>query len=269
MTTLLPAEDRNFLNQAISAYLGNRPLFYAFIRPQETLLFHQHRYLIKSPILDFGCGDGFFAYQVFVHKAIDVGLDVRESRISESIQFPVYKKTVTYDGLTIPFPDNHFQTIISNCVFEHLPNLDKNLAEIYRVLKPGGYLLTTVMTHEWEKNLLGAKIFGDAYRRYFRIKQKHLNLHKQEQWLKVLNNAGLLPQKQIGYEGKQASQWNEICHYLAFPSLLSYKLFNQWVIWPNWFQFFRINLKILNLVDGDIFQNPSSAYFYIFRKPTI
>jgi SAM-dependent methyltransferase len=46
------------------------------------------------------------------------------------------------DARTLPFADNSFDFIVSISVFEHVQNLDVALAEMYRVLRPGGYVFT-------------------------------------------------------------------------------------------------------------------------------
>lgn len=53
--------------------------------------------------------------------------------------------TTTYakahvDG-TLEFPDGFFDTAVNIAVLHHIPNLSHVLAELYRVLKPGGYCL--------------------------------------------------------------------------------------------------------------------------------
>ena len=36
----------------------------------------------------------------------------------------IYKKISFYDGDTIPYPNNYFNTVVSNCVLEHIPNIN-------------------------------------------------------------------------------------------------------------------------------------------------
>ena len=72
-------------------YLNNLPSFFAYIRPQEALLFWQHQQEMNGPILDFGCGDGFFADMVFDAIEIDEGLDLVESRIKNQTGFQFIK----------------------------------------------------------------------------------------------------------------------------------------------------------------------------------
>jgi SAM-dependent methyltransferase len=47
------------------------------------------------------------------------------------------------DAQTIPYPDDHFDAVIANHVFHHVPQIDKSLEEIRRVLKSGGPLYAT------------------------------------------------------------------------------------------------------------------------------
>ena len=50
----------------------------------------------------------------------------------------------------LPFEDNHFDVIYSKSFIEHLYYPERYLKEAYRVLKPGGMLLTLVP--DWESN---------------------------------------------------------------------------------------------------------------------
>ena len=167
----------------IKKYLENRPMFMAIIRSQEAMLFQKYNKLIKAKVLDFGCGEGFFAELVFGKGKINVGLDLSNNkRTNEAIEGNIYKKISLYDGNKIPYPNNYFHTVISNCVLEHIPNINFSLKEIYRVLKPGGCFLTSVMTNRWENNLFGSKIFGKTYLNYMRKTQDHHNLFSKEKW---------------------------------------------------------------------------------------
>lgn len=43
----------------------------------------------------------------------------------------------------LTFPNDLFDWVLSNDVFEHVPNLDECLREVCRVLRPGGFLIST------------------------------------------------------------------------------------------------------------------------------
>jgi len=55
----------------------------------------------------------------------------------------------TFDGNTIPFEDNRFDSVVSFEVIDDLSHPAVQLAEIHRVLKPGGTLLVTT-SFVWE-----------------------------------------------------------------------------------------------------------------------
>jgi len=251
---------RKNLDFFIKKYLENRPLFYSLIRPQEALLFYQNKKYLKPPILDFGCGDGFFAKTVFGKKKIDIGLDLKNSRADEAEKNKIYKKIIYYDGEKIPFPDNYFSTIISNCVLEHIPNLKKSLKEIKRVLKPDSYFLTTVMTNKWEDYLFGKKIFGQRYIKFMRKKQIHFNLLSKNEWVSHLKKAGFQQIKTIYYLTKKQSGWLDILHYFSLPSLLTYRLTDHWIIWPKWYKYFFID-KLIKKIFEEKNKKESAALF--------
>jgi SAM-dependent methyltransferase len=92
---------------------------------------------LKGKLLDFGCGQKPYRSLFTVDEYI--GLDFENpghSHLNESID-------VFYDGNTIPFGENSFDSVFSSEVFEHVFNLPQILPEINRVLKPGGQLLFT------------------------------------------------------------------------------------------------------------------------------
>ena len=93
---------------------------------------------LKGKLLDFGCGNKPFKDLFGVDEYI--GLDLEQSDNIEVNQ----DADVSYDGKTIPFDDNHFDSILASEVFEHVFNIDEILIEIHRVCKPNGYLLLTV-----------------------------------------------------------------------------------------------------------------------------
>ncbi|MCC7305876.1 MAG: class I SAM-dependent methyltransferase [Alphaproteobacteria bacterium] len=109
--------------------------------------------------LDFGCGAG-----EIVERGLKAGFDFQgidaypEGRAPNYTRLldsrPHIKERITRidPGATLPFPDNHFDAVICNQVFEHIPDLRQPLKEIRRVLKPGGFFLALFPTAEawWE-----------------------------------------------------------------------------------------------------------------------
>jgi len=50
---------------------------------------------------------------------------------------------------SLDFPDEHFDVVISCDVIEHVPADERAMAEMARVLRPGGILILTVPAHRW------------------------------------------------------------------------------------------------------------------------
>lgn len=244
----------------IEIYLKERPTFYAYLRPQEALLFYERIKRMKGPILDFGCGDGFFASVIFKKKYVDVGLDIASSRIKESVQTNRYKRLEVYDGATIPFAARTFGTIISNCVFEHVPHIEKSVQEMYRVTKKNGILMTSVMCSSWSNNLLGRKILGKKYINWFNRIQHHDSLFSKNEWTSLFKKCGFEIVESIDYLYERAAQKIEIYHYLSFPSLLTYFLFKRWNIFPFISQTKVKEIETLFKIDDT---NPSACFFVL------
>ena len=96
-------------------------------------------------MLDFGCGSK--PYRSLFQVSEYVGLDTEDSGHDHSHE----EVDVFYDGKEMPFEDEHFDSVLSSEVFEHVFNLEEVLQEINRVLKPGGHLLIT-LPFVWEEH---------------------------------------------------------------------------------------------------------------------
>lgn len=100
-------------------------------------------------VLDLGCGDGRSVDLFRKHEPACVwhGLDIEVSpevatRTRADATFH------SYDGVHIPFPDGSVDVVYSNQVFEHVRHPDAVMAEIARVLRPGGAFIASVSTLE-------------------------------------------------------------------------------------------------------------------------
>lgn len=218
-------------------FLANRPAFFSLIRPIELKLLLDHQKKLSGKVLDFGCGDGFFAQTLFKylnHSGQLIGVDLFDSRIDQAKEKLCYHDVIEYDGVSLPFLPNTFDSCFSNSVLEHASDLRLSLKEIYRVMKPGGFFLTTVMTDNWGKNLIGGKLFGNVYRRWLREKQVHTELLTVEDWSKAFSQSGFEVINGIEYLCSPQAEIMELAHYLSLPSLLGKRLFNRWVLFPNY-----------------------------------
>lgn len=105
-------------------------------------------------VLDLGAGMGGFAVAAALRGASVVACDynrdycdiitLRAAR--HGLTFPVYNVA----GEALPFQSARFDVVVSWDVIEHVQSPEQLLAEIARVLRPGGHaLLTVVNRHAW------------------------------------------------------------------------------------------------------------------------
>lgn len=259
-----------YLKNCLKNYFKNRPLFLGIIRAKELELYQ--RFLAKKKandniILDFGCGDGFFMKNLKGDLGLDiVGLEIDKQAANKARKAGVYKQVILYNGKKIPFEDNHFSLIISNCVLEHVQDLKQNLREINRVLKKGGRFYCTVMADKWEDYLFGSLFFGKFYREWMRKKQQHVNLLSVNDWSRSFKQAGLTVIELVGYLDKRASRWIDLMHYFSIASLIAYKLTGRWVIFPRQYDLIPADELFSGLVRKDVSFQKASALFFVLKK---
>lgn len=96
-------------------------------------------------VLELGAGTG---YQAALLEGLGyrvTAVELPSSAYASSRVFPV----IDYDGQRLPFDDGSFDVVFSSNVLEHVPDIDGTLAEVYRVLAPGGVALHILPTPAW------------------------------------------------------------------------------------------------------------------------
>ncbi|HEY0808117.1 MAG TPA: methyltransferase domain-containing protein, partial [Pseudonocardiaceae bacterium] len=118
-------------------------------------------------LLDVGAGTGRHAFAAYRRGADVVALDTDASALKDVRDMfaamaaageappTAHALAVHGDGTSMPFPDGAFDRVIAAEVLEHLPADHAVLAEISRVLAPGGRLAVTVPRWWPEPDLLG------------------------------------------------------------------------------------------------------------------
>ena len=108
-------------------------------------------------LLDLGCGFGRHAYQAARLGAEVVAFDAGADEVRKVLDTfgamadsgeldPVASRvgSVQGDALALPFPDGSFDRVIASEILEHIPADETAMAELARVLRPGGSMAVTV-----------------------------------------------------------------------------------------------------------------------------
>jgi ubiquinone/menaquinone biosynthesis C-methylase UbiE len=122
-------------------------------------------------VLDAGCGDGVFARAVAAPEVI--GVDSAPAMVERARSRGVDAREGDIQAL--PFGDGEFDVVVCNWTLYHLQDLDRGLAEIARVLRPGGrfvgiYNRERHMEELWSRvrpELGAANDYGEALARHF------------------------------------------------------------------------------------------------------
>jgi SAM-dependent methyltransferase len=217
--------------------LRDLPYFRAMLRAVEAQFYQE--YDLPAPTLDVGCGDGHFASLTFDRK-LEVGLDPWAGPIHRAVRYGGYRSLVQADGRSMPFPDGHFASALSNSVLEHIPQVQAVLAELRRVLQPGALFLFCVPNPRYLSELsipgilarVGLGRLGTSYAGWFRRMSRVEHLAWPEQWQLWLELAGFTLEKWWHYFSPAAMRTLEWGHYFGVPTLLPHAISRNWIIAP-------------------------------------
>jgi SAM-dependent methyltransferase len=120
-----------------------------------------------ATVLECGCGTGRFWENDGLPRSITLTVtDLSPGMVAEALErataqgFRVEGRPV--DVQELPFDDDAFDVAIANHMLYHVPDPDRAVAELARVLRPGGVLLaaTNGYGHMREINDAVAEVFG-------------------------------------------------------------------------------------------------------------
>jgi len=138
--------------------------------------------------LDVGCGNGAFLYTMqkinpsWEYQGIEPGEFDQEDMNKHNLN------VIKWSLESIHYPDDYFDNITLNHVFEHVSDPSETIKELRRILKPGWILIIAVPN----SNSLTYKLFGkyfrhiDAPRHLFHYSDKTLKKYAQKANLKYI-----------------------------------------------------------------------------------
>jgi len=119
----------------------------AFVR-RARIIFENLDLAGKEKVLEIGCGRGFYlkTLKTIWPKLQVTGVDISQKYldIAKGYLGDLNIRVVRGDATKLSFADNSFDRIIATEILEHIPDDQKAISEMYRVLKPGGIVMVTV-----------------------------------------------------------------------------------------------------------------------------
>jgi SAM-dependent methyltransferase len=149
-------------------------------------------------VLDIGCGNGRHAFESLRRGAEVVATDLDEAALSEVEEMAAAMRqagevpsggslrTVRADARRLPFGDAAFDVVIAAEVLEHIDEDSMAIAELHRVLRPGGLIAVTV-PRWWPEQVCWA-----LSREYHEIPGGHVRIYRRRQLAERLRRSGLV-----------------------------------------------------------------------------
>ncbi len=179
--------------------MGFFPYYYLFNNPFKI---YEHRvisgYLKRNnlgTVLDLGCGNGTQTILNANKFKRIIGIDPDKNAImlaKKKLAFNGDRGNVEFYASCLEdmnFASNSIDGVISYCVLEHIQNYEEILSEIYRILKPGGFLLITVdsLAVIRDKKLLDKHKDEHHVVKYFNVREiRELLIEKQYEKILVM-----------------------------------------------------------------------------------
>ncbi len=143
--------------------------------------------------LDIGCATGMLLNYVKKLNLQPFGVEICKPSVDyarKNFKVKVFDKSLE----KVKFPDNYFEFIHLSHVIEHVPEPVNFVKEIYRILKPYGYIIITTP----RVDSFQAKLFGKNWRSYHR---DHIFIFSKDTLIKILSMAGFKIKKVISWGG--------------------------------------------------------------------
>jgi len=164
-------------------------------------------------VIDVGCGAGRHAFELYRRGAHVVAFDQDEPelrrveamfaamRAEDEAPDGASARTVHGDALALPFPDGHFDHVVASEILEHVPADERAIAELVRVLRPGGSAAVTV-PRWWPE-----KVCWALSQAYHQVEGGHVRIYTGRELERKLADAGLQGVGRHHAHGLHAPYW--------------------------------------------------------------
>ena len=188
------------------------------LRIYETEVVRRHL-RATGRALDLGCGDGTLA-TVLLEQAgaaqwCGADLDPREVKMAGSAG--LYDNLYAASAEALPERPASRSLVFSNSALEHMNELERVLAEIARILAPGGRLVFTVPSADFHGCLFWPRVVrmlggAERRRRYLAALDRrlaHVSYLGRSEWRQALAAHGLEVRREIPYLSPRVCGWWE------------------------------------------------------------
>jgi SAM-dependent methyltransferase len=227
-----------FKKDVLLRYVSEAPLALAFERYLECSIYQELP--LERPILDLGCGEGIFAYILFDEK-IDTGIDPNPRELKRASEYGGYSELIECFGNKIPKPDGSYNTVFSNSVLEHIPDVDSVMEEVRRILPIGGVFYFTVPSNNFDHysvvngvlTSLGMKSLAKKFRESYDRFWKHYHFYELNKWEDLIRSHGFEVTQSRLYDPKRICRTNDFLAPFGVLGFIMKRLTNRWVLIPG------------------------------------
>ncbi|MBL8173752.1 MAG: class I SAM-dependent methyltransferase [Bryobacterales bacterium] len=136
--------ERDMRMSAVEKYFVNRPGHAANVARHALDLVARTPIEKGEAYLDVGCGTGAAAREVAARFGLRVtGVDIDPAQIAEAARGLAQPNLtfLTMDATRLAFPNASFDVVATSKATHHIPDWERAIAEMARVLRPGGHLI--------------------------------------------------------------------------------------------------------------------------------
>jgi SAM-dependent methyltransferase len=188
-------------------------------------------------VLDLGCGEGRHAFEAYRRGATVAALDHGRTEVATTAEWlgaiaaageappGAHAGVVRGDLLALPFPDASVDRVIAAEVLEHIPDDRAAMAEIARVLKPGGRAAVTVPRYGPERVCWA---LSDAYHAN---EGGHVRIYRADVLRDRLAAAGLEPGGSHHAHALHAPYWWLKCAVGVDRDVAAVRAYHRLLVW--------------------------------------
>ncbi len=125
---------------------SKNPLLRYVEKNRVKMIIRLSRITISDKIIDIGCGEGYLLSLLPKIRQV-IGLDISKTALvkaKELLKENLYVRLIYGDAQDLPLADNSFNKVVCSEVFEHVPDPELVIKEIYRILKKNGVVVISV-----------------------------------------------------------------------------------------------------------------------------